>query len=98
MGANISTVAWKDPSRKTRATPFCGPRRPTHRTSVPVKVNVACAPGVAETWAVPPLQARGAWASAVQPALKAAPVSSTRVPVVGRGEAGSTSNASTTTA
>ena len=42
-------MAWKAPSRKTRAMPFFGPRRPIQRTSVPTKPKVASAPAVAET-------------------------------------------------
>ena len=78
--------------------PVCGPRRPIHCTEVPAKVNTARAPGVADIAAVAPLHARvvSPW---VQPAVKvvAAAVSSTRVPVTGGGDAGDTSNASTTT-
>src|SRR4029077_12405574 len=79
--------------------PVCGPLKPIHRTDVPVKVNAARAAGVVDTAAVPPLHG---WvvSPAVQPAVKvvAEAVSSTRVPVVGGGDDGETSNASTTTA
>ena len=78
--------------------PVCGPLKPIQRTEVPVKVNTARAPGVADTAAVVPLHALvvSPW---VQPAVKltAGAVSSTRVPVGGGGDEGDTSNASTTT-
>src|SRR3989442_1557274 len=54
VGKNVSTSATKTPSRKTRATPVSGPRAPIQLTDVPLKVNVACAPAVAEIAAVPP--------------------------------------------
>ena len=79
--------------------PVWGPFKPTQRTEVPAKVNAARAPGVADTAAVAPLHA---WVVSpwVQPAVKliAVAVSSARVPVGGGGDAGDTSNASTTTA
>src|SRR5437667_3069911 len=53
------------PSSATSAIPATGERNPSQLTPVPVKVNVACAPAVAETAADPlplsadvPLQAR----------------------------------------
>src|SRR5213593_1274332 len=55
VGANRSTSPTSTPSRKTRAIPAWGPRKPIQLTDVPVKVNVACAPAVVESAAVPPL-------------------------------------------
>src|SRR6267154_2592774 len=52
-----SISATKTPSRDTRATPLCVPRAPIQLTAVPVKVNVACAPGVVDTRAAPALHA-----------------------------------------
>src|SRR5258706_371812 len=54
-GSNSSTNA---PSRNMRAIPVWGPRAPTQLTPVPVKVNVACAPGVVDIRAAPALHAR----------------------------------------
>src|SRR5713226_9647918 len=51
----VSTSATKAPSRNMRAIPVPGVRPPIQLTEGPVKLNVACAPGVAETVAVPPL-------------------------------------------
>ncbi len=98
MDAYVSTWAWKDPSRYTRAIPFWGPRSPIQRTSVPMNEYVAWAPGVDEISADPPLQFRTPAASGVQPAPNVSAGSSTRVPVTGAGAAEATSKASTTTA
>src|SRR6266704_730312 len=51
----VSTSATKAPSTDTRAIPAWVPRAPIQVTEGPVKVNVACAPGVVETAAVPAL-------------------------------------------
>src|SRR5713101_3868864 len=51
----VSTSATKAPSTDMRAMPDQGPRPPIQLTEGPVKVKVACAPGVVETAAVPPL-------------------------------------------
>src|SRR5690349_3793412 len=53
--ANMSTSDTKTPSRYTRAMPLSRPRMPNHVTEVPVNVNVACAPGVMVSMALPPL-------------------------------------------
>src|SRR5205814_7720863 len=76
--------------------------KPIQVTDVPVNVIVARAPGtagVAETAAVPPLQAFVV-SPGLQPAVNAAAaaVSSMRVPTTVGGDPGVTSNASTTTA
>src|SRR5437867_2748869 len=97
LGEYVSTRAWKAPSSRTRTMPVCGPRRPIQLTDVPMKVNVARAPTVVETAAVPPLHA-ALVSPCVQPAVYVPDVSSTRVPATGGGDAGPTSNASTTTA
>src|SRR6266571_327993 len=54
-GEYVSTSATRAPSRNTSAIPVCVPRAPIQVTEGPVKVNVACAPGVVETAAVPAL-------------------------------------------
>src|SRR5437867_1389476 len=59
VGEYVSTSATRTPSRDTRAIPVWGPRKPIQLTDVPVKANVAVAPAVNETTAVPPLQALG---------------------------------------
>src|SRR5213082_1043759 len=46
------------PSRVTRAIPVWGPRAPIQLIPVPVKLMVACAPGVVESVAIPALHAR----------------------------------------
>src|SRR5690349_13104641 len=78
----VSTSLRKTPSRDTRAMPVPVARPPIQVTEVPVKVNVACAPGVVENAAPPPLH--GLLVSWVQPPLgvKATDgsVSSKRVP------------------
>jgi hypothetical protein len=79
--------------------PVAGPRRPIHWTSVPVKVTVAPAPAAAgETAAVVPLQELLDVSPCVQLPVYTPDVCSTRVPVIGGGNAGATSKASTTTA
>src|SRR6267378_8288332 len=52
----VSTSIMKTPSRDMRATPVPDARPPIQLTEDPVKVKVACAPGVVENAAVPPLQ------------------------------------------
>ena len=56
------------PSTNTRAMPQKVLRWPTHVTEVPVKVNVACAPGILENAVLPPLH--GQLESLLHPALK----------------------------
>src|SRR5712671_5843212 len=66
----VSTSVRKIPSTEMRAIPVSGLRPPIQLTDVPVKVNVACAPGAAETVAVPPLHDRfPSFPAGVQPAL-----------------------------
>src|SRR5688572_31754739 len=70
------------PSILTRALPIALPRRPIHRTEVPVKLSVAVAPTTLVCTAAPPLQPQRA-SAAVHPLLKASTVvsdSSTREP------------------
>src|SRR5258707_206789 len=58
VGEYRSTSVTNTPSSDTRAIPVWDPRAPTQLTPVPVKVNVACAPGVVDIRAAPALHAR----------------------------------------
>ena len=51
----VSTSGATTPSRVTRAIPVWGPRAPIQVIAVPVKVNVACAPAVVDSYAIPAL-------------------------------------------
>src|SRR5882672_5472623 len=86
----VSTSLRKTPSRDTRAMPVPVARPPIQVTEVPVKVNVACAPGVVENAAPAPLH--GLLASWVQPPLGVkvtdGSVSSKRAPDAGGGGGG----------
>src|SRR5690349_4922744 len=86
----VSTSLTKTPSRETRAMPVPGERPPIQVTEGPVKVKVACAPGVVESAAPPPLH--GLLPSWLQPPLgvKATDgsVSSKRAPDAGGGGGG----------
>src|SRR6266850_7582746 len=53
LGAYRSNRATKPPSRNTSAMPIIGARNPIQLTDVPVKLNAALAPAVAERAAVP---------------------------------------------
>src|SRR6267142_4723 len=83
----VSTSLRTTPSRDTRAMPVPVARPPIQVTEVPVKVNVACAPGVVENAAPPPLH--GLLVSWLQPPLGVkvtdGSVSSKRAPDPGGG-------------
>src|SRR5215472_10305717 len=65
----MSICATNVPSIDTRAMPLSSPRMPSQVTDVPVKVNVAVAPAVCDSSALPPLHANQP-VSCVHPGLK----------------------------
>src|SRR5438445_229092 len=93
VGKYVSTWVTKAPSRYTLAIPVSLLRLPIQLTDVPVKVNVARAPGVVETVANQPLHDLLV-SPAVQPAVK---VTSGSVSCNCETTCAGTSNASTTT-